>query len=228
VPATSVKLPPAPTINVPGAGLRVASPPATQATHPGSNGSAKASAPPAVVAEARAAEKPSVATARRGASAPAGSADREANLERILRLVRNRIGEQRTRTVLRLDPPELGRLRLELDLRRDVLSLRMETSTHVAQRLLTEDIDRLRHGLEAAGLVVERIEVRPPPQADAGQPDTPPHGGQQSAQQGQSDSSDAERPAEQGTEAEPGSSRDGSGGAGEAGSAAEPLVNVVA
>lgn len=89
-------------------------------------------------------------------------AERAANLRRIVRVVQQHLRENSAHTVLRLDPPELGSLRLEMNLRGDALTLRIDTSTHLAQRLLQGEVEKLRQGLEAAGIQLERVEVRPP------------------------------------------------------------------
>ena len=92
----------------------------------------------------------------------AEAAERTENLKRIVRVVSQQMRENSSRTVMRIDPPELGSLRLQMNLRGDALTLRIDTTTHVAQRLLQEDVEKLRHGLEAAGIRLERVEVRPP------------------------------------------------------------------
>ena len=89
----------------------------------------------------------------------------DAQVERILRVVRSQITEQRAQTTLRLDPPELGTLRLHLDLQRDALTLRVEPTTELAYQLLTKQLDSLRDGLEASGVHLERVEIRQPPEA---------------------------------------------------------------
>lgn len=133
-------------------------------------------------------------------SQAADNAARTANIERIVRLVAQRIRGERSHTVMRLDPPELGSLRLQMDLRGAVLSLRIDTSTQVAHRLLLQDVERLRHGLEASGIQLERIEVRPPtPGPDAGEPGSP---GQRESEEGRGDA-DAEHPGERGKDSHP-------------------------
>lgn len=96
--------------------------------------------------------------------AAAESADRQADIERIVRLIRTEIGRERSRATLRLDPPELGTIRMHMDLQKDRLFLRVDTQSPVAQRLLTEDVDALRLGLAQSGIHLEKVEIRPPPQ----------------------------------------------------------------
>lgn len=119
-----------------------------------------------------ASERPGAATRARGKQ-PASAADpaeRAESIERIVRLVQRRLDRERSITVLRVDPPELGMLKLHMDLRKDSLELRIDAHSEMAHRLLREDLDALRAGLEAAGIRVERIEVRaiePPNGQDA-------------------------------------------------------------
>jgi hypothetical protein len=87
--------------------------------------------------------------------------DRAENVERVLRVLRGSLRREHTTTVIRMDPPELGALRLELDLRKEVLTLRMSAETAAAQDLLRDELDALRRGLEAAGIRLERVEIHP-------------------------------------------------------------------
>lgn len=101
------------------------------------------------------------ASERDAEQSPPDADDRAENVERVLRVLRGSLARQRTTTVIRMDPPELGALRLELDLRKDVLTLRMSAETDAAQQLLRDQLDTLRSGLEAAGIRLERVEVLP-------------------------------------------------------------------
>jgi flagellar hook-length control protein FliK len=168
-------------------------------------------------------------TAKTDSTRSAGSAARDANIERIVRVIHSRVTEQRSHTVMRLAPPELGSLRLQMDLRGVALTLRIDTATEMAHRLLSEDLDKLRHGLEASGIQLERVEVRPPAQP----PQAGEHGGWQHAdQQGQSQEESAqtgaEHPGEHGTESHPAESTEGPGRGTHLEPAAESLVNLVA
>jgi len=93
-------------------------------------------------------------------AAPEGSSD--ANMARIMRLVLTRVGKDRSVATLRLDPPELGSVRLRLDLRNDQLSLQIDAQTPAARRLLSDQLDVLRRNLEAAGIQLDHVEVRVP------------------------------------------------------------------
>lgn len=121
------------------------------------------SAPTTAVGARGPATKATVAAARAADIADPEPGKFDANVERMLRVLRGHIGQGRSQTTLRLDPPELGTVRMHLDLRADALSLRIEPQTALAHRLLSEQLDSLRQGLEASGIQLEHVEIRPPP-----------------------------------------------------------------
>ncbi|RMF83164.1 MAG: flagellar hook-length control protein FliK [Planctomycetota bacterium] len=109
--------------------------------------------------------------------------------------------EGSARFVMRLRPAELGEIRVEMHLRGERVALNIDTHNELAHRLLRQDEHTLRHGLEAAGVHVEHLEVRPPAaaseNAQAGMQQQPdPH----DAEQDGSARRDAERPDPSGTE----------------------------
>lgn len=89
-------------------------------------------------------------------------AEEDVNVTRLVRLVQTRLGHDRSIATMRLDPPELGTMRVRMDMNQSHLILEVETQTSVAQRLLTEQVEHLRQRLEAAGIQLERMEVRAP------------------------------------------------------------------
>lgn len=95
-----------------------------------------------------------------GAQRTESDGEIDANIQRILRLFHTRLGTERSVATLRLDPPELGMIRLHMDLRHDRLALGVETQTAAAQRLLSKQLDALRENLEASGVQLERVEIR--------------------------------------------------------------------
>ncbi|MFH1745721.1 MAG: flagellar hook-length control protein FliK [Planctomycetota bacterium] len=148
-------------------------------------------------APGRSADKANTTAGARGTD----TSRNDANIERILRVVRTQIGAERARATLRLDPPELGTVRMTMDLHKNVLLLRIDTQTPLAHRLLTERIDSLRAGLESAGVQLERVEIRPPLVASPDPGDTTPRPDtRQSGQEGAANP-DAEQPNDTGTEA---------------------------
>ncbi len=211
------------------AASRLASPPQVRAARPGGAGGLKAGgttpgAPLRPLAKAQV-----LAPAKASGARPAENAAWDANIERIVRVIRSRMSEQRSHTVLRLAPPELGSLRLQMDLRGFALTLRIDTTTELAHRLLSQDVDKLRHGLEASGIQLERVEVRPPTQpSPADEHDVSQHTDQHGQAQGESSRTDAEHPEERGTESHPAESTEGMSRGADPEPAAESLVNVVA
>jgi len=142
--------------------------------------------------------------ARGAGSQPAEPADRDAQFERIVRVLRAQISERRSTMHMRLEPPELGSVRLRLDLERDALWLRIETQTHLAHRLLTEELDSLRAGLEAAGVQLRQVDIRPPdPPPDAAGASLPQQAGPQHEAADGRANPDTEQSGQGGTEAAP-------------------------
>ncbi len=139
----------------------VLSPPVANAIAPASSTGPSRSEP-----NASATAPPSQRTAARGpvvrgGTAPgADSAEPRENFDRVLRVLRSAVYQERGTTVVRLTPPELGSLLLRFELGASGLQLDIETESQLAQHLLSRELDQLRRGLEAAGFPPERIEIR--------------------------------------------------------------------
>jgi len=148
------------------------------------------------------ARTPSSTITGRAAGAAIHTRSPDINLEQILRVVRSHITGQRAQTTLRLDPPELGTIRLHLDLREEALSLRIQTQTELAYRLLSEHSELLRQGLASSGITLTNLEISPP--AAANQADafglTPQNPDGQSGSKASADA-DAERSSPEGRDA---------------------------
>jgi flagellar hook-length control protein FliK len=174
-----------------------------QASKPGPDGGAKTGGPTqtATITGRGSGRAAALAATKAGRLRAAQNATQDANIERIVRVVRGRLGAKHSRTVVRLDPPELGSLRLQMDLRGTALTLRIDTSTGLAHRLLSEDLPKLRDGLEGSGIQLERVEVRPPALTpEAGEYDASRHADQRDDARGESAQEDAEHPQERGRE----------------------------
>jgi hypothetical protein len=201
------------------------------AARPAAAGNAKGGAqPPGASAPARGTAKGGgLFDLKANAARAAECAQRTANIERIVRIIAQRIGGERSHTVMRLDPPELGSLRLQMDLRGEALTLRIDTSTHVAHRLLTDDAEQLRQGLEAAGIRLERIDIRPPaPGPETAEQGDPRHGDLEGEAGEGFGEPDAEHPEEHGRDSHPARSDEGTAGGADSDSATESLLNIVA
>ncbi len=92
--------------------------------------------------------------------------DQSRVIQRVARAIHAAL--QRGGTIrLRLSPPELGSLRMEVSMHNGTLSARLETETHAARGVLLDNLPQLRDRLEQQGLRVEHFEVNVS-QRDAG------------------------------------------------------------
>lgn len=64
---------------------------------------------------------------------------------------------------IRLDPPELGALNVQIDVRDGILTASFQTSNDEATRLLSHSLMQLRATLESAGVSVEKLQVQQAP-----------------------------------------------------------------
>lgn len=98
-------------------------------------------------------------------AAPADSAgelshaDQTRLLDRVARAIQ--VAPQRGGVIrLRLNPPELGSLHLEVSVQRGTLSARLETETQVARTLLLDNLPQLRDRLAEQGIRIEQFDVQ--------------------------------------------------------------------
>jgi flagellar hook-length control protein FliK len=126
-----------------------------------------AGANPAAAVASRTAPANAKATLRQPAAAEPEPRTDDTNLERIVRFIQTRIGKERSSATLRLEPPELGTIRLRMELRDQQLSLEVQTRTAAARQLLTDQVETLRRSLEATGIHLDRVDIRAPASTDA-------------------------------------------------------------
>ncbi len=74
---------------------------------------------------------------------------------------------------LRLSPPELGSLRLQISVQDGVMVARLETETTAARATLTDNLPILRERLAEQGIRIERFEVDLMQHSSTGTPDRP-------------------------------------------------------
>lgn len=89
---------------------------------------------------------------------PAPPVDRNRFVGRVssaLQLAQQRDGQMQ----LRLSPPELGSLRLEISVKQGVLTATMETETATARHILLENLPALRERLAGQEIRIERFDV---------------------------------------------------------------------
>jgi len=87
-----------------------------------------------------------------------GQVDRARFVQRVSRAF-EAMGERSGTLRLRLSPPELGSLRLEIAVHQGVLSARIEAETPEARNLLLDNISGLRDRLAGQDIKVERLDV---------------------------------------------------------------------
>jgi len=85
-------------------------------------------------------------------------ADRVRFVQRVAKAFQN-VGEAGGEIRLRLSPPELGALRLELRLQEGVMTASLETETAAAKNVLLENLPALRERLAEQNIKVERFDV---------------------------------------------------------------------
>lgn len=92
---------------------------------------------------------------------PAASELRDdANIARISRGLQSAVNQRGGNVTLRLDPPELGQVRIEMAVRDGVVNARITASTDSVRRLLTDQLGHLRQALDRQGLTIDRLEVQ--------------------------------------------------------------------
>jgi flagellar hook-length control protein FliK len=90
---------------------------------------------------------------------PTTDAGAQENIDRVVRVLRAHVGDRESQVRLQLDPPELGRVRIDIRIRNDALFLNVETETVAGRDLLNSRMSQLREALQQHGIVVERTNV---------------------------------------------------------------------
>ena len=111
-------------------------------------GKEKASSPASRATEASTSEK------TQGAS----TVDRVRFVQRVARAF-EAIGARAGTVRLRLSPPELGTLRIEIAVRDGALSARLQAENHIARNLLLDNLPALRERLAQQDIRIERFQV---------------------------------------------------------------------
>lgn len=126
--------------------------------------------PPA--AENNAAKPPSFAlparTSPHAGGANLSEADRARFVQRVARAFESAGDNGQMR--LRLSPPELGSLRLDVSVRHGVLTAHVEAETPQARMLLLDNLPALRERLQEQNIKIERFDVDLMNQSPGGQP----------------------------------------------------------
>ncbi len=75
-----------------------------------------------------------------------------------------KLDPQNGKAEIRLDPPNLGSLRVSINLNKGALTAQFETSTDVVRDLLSSHMDKLRSVLENQGITVDHLAVQTQPE----------------------------------------------------------------
>jgi flagellar hook-length control protein FliK len=103
------------------------------------------------------------------AAAPAPSPEIEfaqANHDKIVSGVQSQLLPHGGAMQIRLDPPELGALKVMVEMRDGVMSATFQTSNEQATQLLSHSLNQLKHVLESQGVTVERLQVQQAPKSE--------------------------------------------------------------
>jgi flagellar hook-length control protein FliK len=105
----------------------------------------------------------------------------QTNHDRIVTGVHSQLLPHGGAMEIRLDPPELGALKVMVEMRDGVMNATFQTSNEQATQLLSHSLNQLKHVLESQGVSVERIQVQQAPKNEHTQRD----GDRQQQQQNQ-------------------------------------------
>lgn len=84
----------------------------------------------------------------------------EANVSRVIRGMHGTVNQQGGAVTLRLSPPEMGIVRIEMQIDGGVVTARLHAEHESAKTLLTQRLHELRQSLEMQGLTVDRLHVQ--------------------------------------------------------------------
>jgi len=87
-------------------------------------------------------------------------ADQSGSIDRIANVIRSNLGQRFNQLTIQLDPPELGRLRIDIRLAGTQLRVNITTETASAQTVISERLALLREALEKQGITINRFEVQ--------------------------------------------------------------------
>jgi flagellar hook-length control protein FliK len=88
------------------------------------------------------------------------TSDMQENVERVVRAARSAYARGHSRIQIRLEPPELGYLRVEIKQSADGLNLLLQATNLKAQQILQQNSSELRAALEAQGLQPRQIDIQ--------------------------------------------------------------------
>lgn len=82
------------------------------------------------------------------------------SVDQVARVLRAHVGSRQSQLQIQLDPPALGRVRIDIRIQNDVLRLNVETETEAGRDLLSSRMLQLRDALQQHGISMERASVQ--------------------------------------------------------------------
>lgn len=106
---------------------------------------------------------PSLQNARAAVSSSV-NLNESGSVNELADIVRTSMGSRRSVMMMRLDPPELGKLRIDIQMQDQALTLRFQAQTVAGYDALQARLGELRSALEQHGIQLNQVEVefRPP------------------------------------------------------------------
>ena len=91
----------------------------------------------------------------------------QTNIDRIVTSVRGELSTKGGSMQIRLDPPTLGTVNIQVNVNDGVLTASIQTENDQATRLLSHNLTDLKSTLESAGVSVDRIQVKQSPTSES-------------------------------------------------------------
>ncbi|MFG0249580.1 MAG: flagellar hook-length control protein FliK [Phycisphaeraceae bacterium JB051] len=82
-----------------------------------------------------------------------------ANVSRVSRALSNAVNQKGGTITIRMMPPELGQVKVDIQMQGGKVSASFQTEHQSVQTLMSRELSQLRQALERQGLTVERLEV---------------------------------------------------------------------
>jgi flagellar hook-length control protein FliK len=118
-------------------------------------------APAPIIASIGAAPQTTSTSATNASTAQQSPAPSQENvLDQVVLGLRGNLDPQNGKAEIRLDPPNMGTLKVSIALDKGSLTAQFETSTDVVRDLLNSHIDKLRSVLEGQGITVDHLSVQ--------------------------------------------------------------------
>jgi flagellar hook-length control protein FliK len=86
--------------------------------------------------------------------------------DRVVRAMHTMVNQRGGTLSMKLDPPDLGTLRVQMSIARGVVNAQFHTETSQATEVIKQSMPALRSALESQGLQVDKLQVHGPPPGD--------------------------------------------------------------